>query len=507
MASSGSMKSGLLRGSAMRNVGVHGFENLATNGDSEGGGTNSGDGHLDETYLVAARLAAAKLTMGNQKAGVGKPPGAVRSVPVRGRNPFRDTGAGRVAGLFDLSPDRGGMDDPTAVNTLSSSDLNSEEAPQGGGTPVSVLTPSTSGKSDTSSEGTITPEKASKAKEAKVGAVTESALPNPGPRQYQGEFVRLQDHDRAMGMAGLALVAKNIALGAMVTETDTLRTQVQALSPKVGGSTSEKNKGFWAGPSKLDDSRTHDGAAQSQVSTSGDKTESSSSTIVAVALSDNTAEMERMRLEIKRLTLALKKEQQACFTLRAERVAWRGEKEDMEDELESLRSASASVGKMLGGDAEDTAYETLTVLSHALKGEDLSFDAPGTKRRCSEVAKAGGVVAVLGAMAAHGESERVQQVGAECLRRMAESSDEARKVLCQDPTQLLGTGSVPVLIRAMTQNPDSPEIAEAAGSVLVCVAKGGNGKELVGEEGKRALAEAAKNFPELSYYDWLISWF
>jgi hypothetical protein len=180
----------------------------------------------------------------------------------------------------------------------------------------------------------------------------------------------------------------------------------------------------------------------------------------------------------------------------------------MLEEFDELRGGAASVGRLLGGDAESTAFETLTVLSHALRGEDLSFDAPGTKARCEEIAKAGGVAAVLGAMAAHPSSERVQSAGAEALRRMAESSDAARVALCSAPEKLMGLGGVPVLIRAMSTNPDSPEIAEAAGSVLVAVAKQGDeGEKAVGKEGRAALAEASKNFPEVSYYDWLVSWF
>ena len=124
------------------------------------------------------------------------------------------------------------------------------------------------------------------------------------------------------------------------------------------------------------------------------------------------------------------------------------------------------------------------------------------------VREAGGVAAVLGAMAAHPESERVQTAGAEALRRMAESSDAARRALCSEPEAMMGSGGVPVLIRAMSSNPDSPEIAEAAGSVLVAVAKQGDeGEKAVGKEGRAALAEASKNFPEVSYYDWLVSWF
>ena len=80
------------------------------------------------------------------------------------------------------------------------------------------------------------------------------------------------------------------------------------------------------------------------------------------------------RREIARLEVALKKEQQACFTLRAERVAWRHKEQEMLEECDELRAGAASVGRLLGGDAEATAFETLTVLSHALRGEDLSFE-------------------------------------------------------------------------------------------------------------------------------------
>ena len=55
--------------------------------------------------------------------------------------------------------------------------------------------------------------------------------------------MKLQDHDQAMGMASLALTAKNIALDAMVTETDTLRDKVDALSPKAGPARGEGRAG------------------------------------------------------------------------------------------------------------------------------------------------------------------------------------------------------------------------------------------------------------------------
>ena len=501
MASSGSLKGGaVLRSGSLRQVSVRGFENLAQ-GDSTLFRPEAGsNADVDEAYIVAARAATLKLQMGNAKATAAKPPIRAGS---RGRVPFREASAGRVAGLFDLSPDsaRAIMEHP-ADNTPPARHASEPSA-----TPSSVLTPSASAKSETSSEGEVSPEKASApaeagpTAEAAPAAAAAPARADPPPREYKGEFVKLQDHDQAMGMASLALTAKNIALDAMVTETDTLRDKVDALSPKAGPARGEGRAG---------------GAANNGDASSDAPSTSSTSTTAAGAAALTSAgssaardaELERMRREIARLEAALKKEQQACFTLRAERVAWRHKEQEMLEEFDELRAGAASVGRLLGGDAEATAFETLTVLSHALRGEDLSFDAPGTKARCEEIAKAGGVAAVLGAMAAHPSSERVQSAGAEALRRMAESSDAARVALCSAPEKLMGLGGVPVLIRAMSTNPDSPEIAEAAGSVLVAVAKQGDeGEKAVGKEGRAALAEASKNFPEVSYYDWLVSWF
>ena len=501
MASSGSLKGGaVLRSGSLRQVSVRGFENLAQ-GDSTLFRPEAGsNADVDEAYIVAARAATLKLQMGNAKATAAKPPIRAGS---RGRVPFREASAGRVAGLFDLSPDsaRAIMEHP-ADNTPPARHGSEPSA-----TPSSVLTPSASAKSETSSEGEVSPEKASApaeagpTAEAAPAAAAAPARADPPPREHKGEFVKLQDHDQAMGMASLALTAKNIALDAMVTETDTLRDKVDALSPKAGPARGEGRAG---------------GAANNGDASSDAPSTSSTSTTAAGAAALTSAgssaardaELERMRREIARLEAALKKEQQACFTLRAERVAWRHKEQEMLEEFDELRAGAASVGRLLGGDAEATAFETLTVLSHALRGEDLSFDAPGTKARCEEIAKAGGVAAVLGAMAAHPSSERVQSAGAEALRRMAESSDAARVALCSAPEKLMGLGGVPVLIRAMSTNPDSPEIAEAAGSVLVAVAKQGDeGEKAVGKEGRAALAEASKNFPEVSYYDWLVSWF
>ena len=504
MASSGSLKGGaILRSGSLRQVSVRGFENLPQ-GDSTLFRPEPGsNADVDEAYIAAARAATLKLQMGNAKATAGKPPIRAGS---RGRAPFREASAGRVAGLFDLSPDsaRATVKNP-ANNTPPQTRVTEPSA-----TPSSVLTPSASAKSETSSEGEVSPEKASAPVEAEPtaeAAPSAAAAPAPAPtlapREYKGEFVKLQDHDRAMGMASLALAAKNIALDAMVTETDALRDKVEALSPKVGrgkGPGGTANDGSAPSFARAD--------ASDAPSTSSRESSDPAAALAGATSAARDAELERMRREITRLEAALKKEQQACFTLRAERVAWRHKEQEMLETLETTREGAASVGRLLGGDAETTSFETLTVLSHALRGEDLSFDAPGTKARCEEIAKAGGVAAVLGAMAAHPESERVQTAGADALRRMAESSDAARRALVSAPDVLMGSGGVPVLIRAMSANPDSPEIAEAAGSVLVAVAKQGDeGEKAVGKEGRAALAEASKNFPEVSYYDWLVSWF
>ena len=505
MATSGSVKGGaILRSGSLRQVSVRGFENLAQ-GDSTLFHPEPGsNADVDEAYFAAARAATLKLQMGNAKATAAKPPIRAGS---RGRVPFREASAGRVAGLFDLSPDsaRATMKSPSD-NTQLSRRISDPSA-----TPSSVLTPSASVKSETSSEVGVSPEKTSAPMQAEPTAEAASspaASPAPAPtllppREYKGEFVKLQDHDRAMGMASLALTAKNIALDAMVTETDALRDKVEALSPKVGrgkGPGGTANDGSAPSFARAD--------ASDAPSTSSRESSDPAAALAGATSAARDAELERMRREITRLEAALKKEQQACFTLRAERVAWRHKEQEMLEEFETLREGAASVGRLLGGDAEATASETLTVLSHALRGEDLSFDAPGTRARCEEVAKAGGVAAVLGAMAAHPDSERVQTAGAEALRRLAESSDAARRALCSAPDALMGSGGVPVLIRTMRSNPDSPEIAEAAGSVLVAVAKqGGEGEKAVGKEGRAALAQASKNFPEVSYFDWLVSWF
>ena len=68
----------------------------------------------------------------------------------------------------------------------------------------------------------------------------------------------------------------------------------------------------------------------------------------------------------------------------------------------------------LDGNAETVAYEALECLVKSLRET-----GNGSKsQRAQEVARAGGVTAVLGAMAAHVDSQRVQELGAEALYRM-----------------------------------------------------------------------------------------
>ena len=167
MASSGSLKGGaMLRSGSLRQVSVRGFENLAQ-GDSTLFRPEAGsNADVDETYIAAARAATLKLQMGNAKPTAAKPPIRAGS---RGRVPFREASAGRVAGLFDLSPDsaRAIIEHP-ADNTPPARNASEPSA-----TPSSVLTPSASAKSETSSEGEVSPEKASAPAEA--GPTAEAA--------------------------------------------------------------------------------------------------------------------------------------------------------------------------------------------------------------------------------------------------------------------------------------------------------------------------------------------
>ena len=173
MASSGSLKGGaVLRSGSLRQVSVRGFENLAQ-GDSTLFRPEAGsNADVDEAYIVAARAATLKLQMGNAKATAAKPPIRAGS---RGRVPLREASAGRVAGLFDLSPDsaRAIMEHP-ADNTPPARHASEPSA-----TPSSVLTPSASAKSETSSEGEVSPEKASAPAEAGPTACLLYTSPSP----------------------------------------------------------------------------------------------------------------------------------------------------------------------------------------------------------------------------------------------------------------------------------------------------------------------------------------
>jgi hypothetical protein len=235
---------------------------------------------------------------------------------------------------------------------------------------------------------------------------------------------------------------------------------------------------------------------------------------------DNLAELEALRAEIKRLEVELEKERQACFTLRAERVAWRAERSDMLEERDRLMEGAASTAKIFdGGDPESAAHESLAALVFALRGEDLAFDAVKIAKRADDVARSGAVAAVLGAMATHRDSERVQAAGAEALRAMAERSDHARTQLLKEPEEMLGRGGgVPALVGAMRANPDSAEVASAAGRALIAVAreKGEEGRRAIeNARGREAIVAAAKKHPgEMSYADqaeelcaWLVAAF
>ena len=310
-------------------------------------------------------------------------------------------------------------------------------------------------------------------------------------------------------MASLALVAKNIAIDAITVETDHLRREVVALSPKAPRPESHEHPG----------SAEASGSASAKPEPKPEPEPEPEPEASAEATSSSSSELEAARAEIARLRAELDAERNACFTLRAERVAWRAERAELMEERARLADGAASSARCLNGDAETVAHETLRTLSFALRGEDLSYDAPAVRRRAEAVAVAGGVSAVLGAMAAHRDSERVQAVGSEALRRMVESSDAARRLLLSEPEALVGGGGVPVLVGAMRAHADSEDVAEAAGGALVTMAKNDQGKarEAIAEVGGReAILEAASKHPEVSYgedvaggdlYGWLVSSF
>lgn len=527
-AKTSSMKGGmrLHSGASSRHVGVRGFENLA-HGDSTLFRPDSSSGEApvrapstDELYLAAARAATRQLQVQNSLVLEG-PRRPVRT----GREPFRE-GSARVAGLLDPYPE---------AHSPSKHAPGALSAPSDPSTPPSVLTHANSSNSETSSVGDASPERRSTETAparpplpprrlvdpkpdavavapavAPAAATAASATPPPpsAPRAYAGEFVKLEDHDRSMAMASLALVAKNIAIDAITVETDHLRREVVALSPKAPRSEPHEH------PGSAEASRSGSAEASGSASAKPEPEPEASA-----ASSPSSSELEAARAEIARLRAELDAERNACFTLRAERVAWRAERAELMEERARLADGAASSARCLNGDAETVAHETLRTLSFALRGEDLSYDAPAVRRRAEAVAVAGGVSAVLGAMAAHRDSERVQAVGSEALRRMVESSDAARRLLLSEPEALVGGGGVPVLVGAMRAHADSEDVAEAAGGALVTMAKNDQGKarEAIAEVGGReAILEAATKHPEVSYgedvaggdlYGWLVSSF
>ena len=505
-----SSKKGVMRlqsGPSSRQVVVRGFENLAQ-GDSTlfRPDTSVGEAPVrapstDELYLAAAREATRQLQEQNSLV----PEGPRR--PLRkGPGLFRASSA-RIAGLLDPYPES----HSTSKHSPDALSASSEPA-----TPPSVLTPANWSSSETSSVCDATPERLStetpthpplpprRLVEPELAATTPVAAPAASatlsppsaPRAYAGEFVTLEDHDRSMAMASLALVAKNIAIDAVVVETERLRREVVSLSPKTsedltGSADAEREpEARLVAKPEPEPEPEHEPTAETSVSSS--------------------SALDAAREENARLRAELHAERDACATLRAEREAWRAER---------LANAAASSAECLRGDAENVAHETLRALSSALRGEDLSYDAPATRRRAEAVARAGGVTAVLGAMAAHGDSPRVQAVGSEALRRMAESSDAARRLLLSEPEALVGGGGVPVLVGAVRAHADSEKVAGAAGGTLVTMAKNDPGKarEAITEAGGReAILEAATKHPKVSYgddvaegelYGWLVSSF
>ena len=540
-----SSKKGVMRlqsGPSSRQVVVRGFENLAQ-GDSTlfRPDTSVGEAPVrapstDELYLAAAREATRQLQEQNSLV----PEGPRR--PLRkGPGLFRASSA-RIAGLLDPYPES----HSTSKHSPDALSASSEPA-----TPPSVLTPANWSSSETSSVCDATPERLSTetpthpplpprrlvepelAATASVAAPAASATPSPpsatpsppsatpsppsatpsppsAPRAYAGEFVKLEDHDRSMAMASLALVAKNIAIDAIAVETEHLRREVVSLSPKTSEDLTGSADAEREPEARLEAKPEPEPQPEPQPEREPTAETSVANADASSSSTSSSPELDAAREENARLRAELNAERDACATLRAEREAWRAER---------LANAAASSAECLNGDAENVAHETLRALSRALRGEDLSYDAPATRRRAEAVARAGGVTAVLGAMAAHGDSPRVQAMGSEALRRMAESSDAARRLLLSEPDALVGGGGVPVLVGAVRAHADSEKVAGAAGGALVTMAKNDPGKarEAIAEAGGReAILEAATKHPKVSYgddvaegelYGWLVSSF
>ena len=170
--------------------------------------------------------------------------------------------------------------------------------------------------------------------------------------------------------------------------------------------------------------------------------------------------------------------------IEAERAAWSMERSQLLKERDELRvvvndpaftvAPSMSDGIVIDaamswdGDAENLAVEALVALTTALRGEDAGFDRRAQEQRATAVAKAGGVAAVLGAMASFPSSAKVQSSGAEALHRMARASERARELLVAETDEVLGGGGVECLARSVDEFGDAGNSGILEARVTLC---------------------------------------
>ena len=205
--------------------------------------------------------------------------------------------------------------------------------------------------------------------------------------------------------------------------------------------------------------------------------------------------------------------------IEAERAAWSMERSQLLKERDELRvvvndpaftvAPSMSDGKLIDaamswdGDAENLAVEALVALTTALRGEDAGFDRRAQEQRATAVAKAGGVAAVLGAMASFPSSAKVQSSGAEALHRMARASERARELLVAETDEVLGGGGVECLARSVDEFGEGVNsgILESSGNALLSVAASGKTEamERRGGRGRAALRRAIETHPDATW--------
>ena len=204
--------------------------------------------------------------------------------------------------------------------------------------------------------------------------------------------------------------------------------------------------------------------------------------------------------------------------IEAERAAWSMERSQLLKERDELRvvvndpaytvAPSMSDGTVIDaamswdGDAENLAVEALVALTTALRGEDAGFDRRAQEQRATAVAKAGGVAAVLGAMASFPSSAKVQSSGAEALHRMARASERARELLVAETDEVLGGGGVECLARSVDEFGDgNSHISESSGNALLSVAASGKTEamERRGGRGRAALRRAIETHPDATW--------